>query len=184
MLQLSVTVGGTNETIFEQLTVRSDGQPTIVGGVLSTSTITLNEQVLVLFDPSVALNITSVVPEGKIVPDTNPIICSTVATPQSSFAIGESNVIIPGQETEISDGQLKSSGGVTSFTVIIKEQDAVLPDPSAAMNVFVVIPFAKYEPDANPEVCVILGKTLLHEITIKPFPLLTPTVFIGFVPPL
>ena len=40
-----------------------------------------------------------------------------------------------------------------SFTVTVKEQLEVFPEPSVTKNVLVVDPRGKIEPEANPNVC-------------------------------
>jgi hypothetical protein len=40
-------------------------------------------------------------------------------------------------------------GGVTSFTVTVKEHAALLPKPSVAVAVTVVVPKAKSEPETG-----------------------------------
>jgi hypothetical protein len=43
-------------------------------------------------------------------------------------------------------------GGCVSFTVIVNVQVAVLPDASATVQVTVVVPFGKNEPDAGEHI--------------------------------
>ncbi len=43
-------------------------------------------------------------------------------------------------------------GLIISITVMVNEHVAVFPDASVTLNVLVVVPTAKFEPDANPEV--------------------------------
>jgi hypothetical protein len=42
-------------------------------------------------------------------------------------------------------------GGCVSLTVIVNEQLAVLPDESATLQVTVVVPFGKNEPEAGEQ---------------------------------
>lgn len=48
-------------------------------------------------------------------------------------------------------------GGVTSTTVMVKEQVAVLPAPSVTRNTLVVAPKANVLLGAKPDVCVVIG---------------------------
>ena len=43
-----------------------------------------------------------------------------------------------------------------SFIVTVKEQLAVLPNPSVTKKVFVVVPTGNVAPDANPAICVVI----------------------------
>jgi hypothetical protein len=52
--------------------------------------------------------------------------------------------------TTIFVGQL-IEGGCVSFTVIVKLQDAVLPEGSDAVHVTIVVPIGKNEPDAGEQ---------------------------------
>ena len=46
------------------------------------------------------------------------------------------------------------TGGCVSFTVTVNEQVAVLPAPSVAVAVTVVVPFGKVEPEAGEDTTV------------------------------
>ena len=58
-----------------------------------------------------------------------------------------------------SGGQVMS-GASASFTVTVKEQEVLFPDPSVTVNVFVVIPIGKVLPEASPAVCVVVAVQL------------------------
>jgi hypothetical protein len=47
---------------------------------------------------------------------------------------------------------------MASFTVTVKEQLAVLPAPSVAVQVTVVVPFGKVEPEGGLQVTVTPGQ--------------------------
>ncbi len=46
-------------------------------------------------------------------------------------------------------GQAPIEGACVSFTVTVNEQAAVLPDPSVAVHVTVVVPLVNVEPEAG-----------------------------------
>ena len=48
-------------------------------------------------------------------------------------------------------------GGCASFTVTVKLHEALFPAASVAVNVLVVVPNGKLEPDGNPAVWVIVS---------------------------
>ena len=48
------------------------------------------------------------------------------------------------------------TGTSLSDTVTVKEQLAVFPEASVTLNVFVVVPFGKVAPEANPAVCTVV----------------------------
>jgi hypothetical protein len=123
------------------------------GGVVS-STVTVNEQFVVLPDASVAVQVTVVVPFGNVEPDG-----------------GVQDAVIPGQlsldvavklttaehcpesvPVVMFAGQFRV-GASLSFTVTVNEQ---LAEPSllVAVQLTVVVPFGKALPDAGVQVTV------------------------------
>ena len=126
----------------------------IVGFSLSV-TITSNEHVAVLPDPSVTTNVFVVVPNGKAEPLGNPAVWAIVSPGQLSVDV---TVYVTTAShcptslfTGISPGQL-IVGFSLSVTITSNEHVAVLPDPSVTTNVFVVVPNGKAEPLGNPAV--------------------------------
>ena len=55
-------------------------------------------------------------------------------------------------------------GFSVSWTVTLKEHVLLFPESSVIVNVFVVVPKGKFEPEGNPEVCTIFGSELLTRI--------------------
>jgi len=49
-------------------------------------------------------------------------------------------------------------GGCVSLTVMVNVQLEVLPDASIAVQVTVVVPFGKVEPDAGTQLTVVFGQ--------------------------
>ena len=127
----------------------------VMTGASVSFTVTRNEQVLVSPTASVARHTTVVRPFGKFEPLPAPAgLCSIVVTPgQLSDAVGEVYVTAawhwPASVPFVMlDGQLML-GSWLSFTVMVKEQVAVLGvgvAASAAFHTTVVCPFGKTEP--------------------------------------
>ncbi len=132
-------------------TVRLPGQAMLTR---SSMTVTLKVQVAVLPAPSVAVAVTVVVPTAKELPDAG--LKDTEAEQLSEAVAAKVTVaeIWPTSAvTEMFDGQV-IVGAWVSLTVTVKEQVAVLPAPSVAVAVTVVVPRLKVEPDAGLYVTV------------------------------
>jgi len=119
----------------------------ITGGCVST-TVTVKLQVAVLPDASVAVAITVVVPFGKFVPDGGP---ETTLTPGQlsnavtlKFTTAEHCPAVAG--AVIFAGHI-IAGFCVSLTVTVNEQLAELPLASVTVQLTVVVPFWKVEPD-------------------------------------
>lgn len=100
---------------------------------------------------SVAVQITLVVPAGKNVPDDG--VQETVTPGVLLLTVGGGKLTIapflPGSlNTWISAGQMMV-GGAPSMTVTLNEQVLVFPAASVAVQVTVVVPTGKNEPDAG-----------------------------------
>jgi hypothetical protein len=120
----------------------------MAGGVES-ATVTVKEQDEVLPPPSVAVQVTVVAPSGNVEPEAG--AHATEADPQSSVPVGVWNVTTAEHVVALAvtfAGQARV-GAVASRTVTVKEQEAVLLDESVAVQVTVVTPTAKVEPDAG-----------------------------------
>jgi len=115
-------------------------------------TATLKEQVAVLLASSVAVQVTVVVPVGKLEPDAG--VQSTVTPGQLSEATGFGySMIVPGSFgsviTEMFSGHV-TAGGCVSLTVTVNEQLG----PVVEVHVTVVVPTGKKEPEAGEQVTV------------------------------
>ena len=112
--------------------------------------VTLKEQLEILPLASLAVDVTAVVPTGK--PDPEAGVEVTVAEgSQLSLAVTEN---VTGTSRAILQGTVMFAGQVIvgfalSLTVTVKLQIAVLPDASFAVQVTVVVPFGKVEPDGG-----------------------------------
>lgn len=129
---------------------------TVLGFALSCKqtlkTVTVNEQVAVLPEASVAVQVTVVVPTGKVEPEGG---THTVVTPgQLSEAVGGGKVttaLLPpmtGVTAVTLLGQV-IVGGCVSATVTVNEQLSPVP-----MQVTVVVPTGKNEPEGGEQVIV------------------------------
>lgn len=122
----------------------------------STITLTLNEQVLVFPDASVAVQVTVVVTGEKKEPDAG---VQTAVTPgQLSLTVGSGKFtnapFRPGSlNIVISAGQV-ITGGSVSFTVMVNEHEADPPQGSVTVQVTVVVPTGKKEPDGGLQLAV------------------------------
>ena len=123
------------------------------GGVVSTSvTVTLKDLEPVLPCASVALQVTVVVPTAKFAPEAGEQVA--VRGP-SMLSLAEAVKVTVFPEAVVavvvmSEGTVTTGGVVsTSVTVTLKEAEAVLPCASVALQLTVVVPTAKFAPDAG-----------------------------------
>jgi hypothetical protein len=119
-------------------------------------TITLNEQALVFPEPSVAVQLTLFVPRAKVEPDTGAQL--TVRVAQLSVAVAAKVTLLRVHWSRsfvvtMFAGQV-IAGGSASLTVTAKEQLALLPDPSVAVQLTVLVPLAKIAPEAGAQLIV------------------------------
>ena len=153
-LQLSVAV--TSNVAFAPQTPKSvlilRGVGHVITGNSLSFTVTVKEHFAVFPEASVAVKTFVVEPTGKTEPLCNPLVKATVAL-QLSIAV-TSNVAFAPQTPKLvlilrGVGQVMT-GNSLSVTLTVKEQVAVLPDASVAVNTFVVDPTGKIEPLCNP----------------------------------
>jgi hypothetical protein len=132
-----IVVGGVHVTAFEhsfaaKLTVISEGQPLITGGVLSV-TVTLKVQVDLFPAASVAVYVTAVVPRANVAPAG---MSATIAA--QLIVVGGVHVTtfehsLAARLTVIVDGQPVMTGGVLSVTVTLKVHVDLFPAASVAV---------------------------------------------------
>jgi hypothetical protein len=124
-----------------------------VGGTLLVVTITLNVQLLVLPETSVAVQVTVLVPFGKLEPLAG---LQALLTPaQLSLTVGAKITtwllqVAGSAFVEMFAGQV-IVGRTDSFTVILNEAFAVLPDGSLAVQFTVLVPTGKLAPLAGTQ---------------------------------
>jgi hypothetical protein len=112
----------------------------------------LNEQLAEFPAASLTLQVTVVVPFGKVAPDTG--AHEGVPTPgQLSLAAGAAYVTgaehCPGVVATVMPAGHVIEGACISFTVTLNEQLAELPEASLTAQLTVVEPFGKVEPDGG-----------------------------------
>jgi translation initiation factor IF-1 len=123
------------------------------GGVVSTSvTVTWKEAEPVLLCPSVALQVTVVVPTAKVAPEAGEH--DTPREPSTlSLADAENETLFPDGDVVVvamSEGTLTTGAVVsTSVTVTWKEAEPVLLCASVALHVTVVVPIGNVAPEAG-----------------------------------
>ena len=123
----------------------------VIAGASASTTVTTCVHVIVLLAPSVAVQVTVVLPIGKLagaslvivgvaqlsVPVAVPIDAVDVHCPKSVFIVTAPGHVI--------------AGASASTTVTVNEQ-VVVPNPLVALNVLVVVPTGKAAPLAKPAV--------------------------------
>jgi hypothetical protein len=132
-----------------------------VGGSVSL-TVTVKEQVLVLPLASMAVQFTVVTPLGKVEPLEGAQL--TVAPGQLSLAVAAYVTTAsqaPGAVFTTMGAGHVAVGGSVSLTVMVKEQLAVLPLASAAVQFTVVLPLGKVEPLAGAQLMLAPGQLSL-----------------------
>ena len=114
-------------------------------------TVTVYAQVLALFAASLAVHVTVVGPEGRLVG----ALFVRLVTAQLSEAVGLANWLfgkpqgLPLPETVVFGGQV-ITGNCPSLTVTVNEQVWVWLEPSMARHTTVVMPVGNVEPLAKP----------------------------------
>jgi hypothetical protein len=128
------------------------------GAVWSTRfTVTLKLALPVFPCESVAVQVTFVVPTGKVLPEDG--LQLTGSGPSAlSVALAENVTVVPPGDSVSTEKSLgtDTTGGVVSFsvTVTVKEAEPVFPCESVAVHVTVVVPTGKLLPDAGLHVGV------------------------------
>jgi hypothetical protein len=133
-------------------TVMFEGQ-VITGASLST-TVTVNEHVVTLPAASVAVEVTVVVPGLNVEPEAGTEV--TVAE-QLSVAVVLKFTTAPHELASVFAVMLEGqviTGASLSTTVTVNEHEVELPAASVAVEVTVVVPRLKVEPEAGTEVTV------------------------------
>jgi len=132
--------------------VQASGSATVTCGLATKLfvNITVNPQVATRFDVSVAVQLTGVVPRLNIEPDAG--VHTTEATEQLSIATGGAKLTAsesPAMVLTMLAGQV-ITGFWLSFTVTVKLHRS----PVVLLQVTVVTPFAKVDPDGMSQVTV------------------------------
>jgi hypothetical protein len=136
--QLSVAVGVTQFGVAEHSIVEGPGKPLITGGVVS-STVMVCTAVAVLPHPSFAVQVRVKVYEPGQEPA---MVASTkvkVGVAQLSVAVGLPQAGVPSHSMDDGPGTPEIVGGMVSSTLITCVAVAVLPQPSSAIQVRVIV---------------------------------------------
>lgn len=124
----------------------------MITGAWVSFTVIVNEHVLTLPAPSVAVYVTVVVPIGNTVPGVW-LAVTTKPEPQLSVMVGGVQKtgaphVLNALFTVMFVGQLVITGAKLSVTVTVKVHVLVLPTASTAVYVTVVVPTGKVAPGA------------------------------------
>ena len=134
----SDAVGVAKDGVAGQEIDDAAGSAEIVGGVLSITVMTC-EAVAVLPQASVAVHVLVTIELLAQVPGAVASENVSEVVPQASDAVGEANAGVAGQEIVVGAGTADNVGAVLSTTEITCDAVAVLPHPSVATKVLVMV---------------------------------------------
>jgi hypothetical protein len=131
--------------------------------------VTVNMQLPVFDDESVAVQLTVVTPFGKVEPEAGTQV--GVSEPSQLSVAVEVKVtatehIPAGEFITIGDGQV-TTGASSSLTVTVNIQLPVFDDESVAVQLTVVTPFGKVEPEAGVQTGVSEPSQLSVAVAVK-----------------
>src|SRR5262245_38842539 len=129
----------------------STGTPFIIGAVVST-TVTVNDLVVVLQAASFAVQATVVVPSGKVEPDAG--VHANDVTPTASVALVVKLTSAPPGPiaSRVMSAGTVTDGAVVSWTVTWNDACAEFERASVAVQFTVVVPTGKPVPEAGTHV--------------------------------
>jgi len=136
--QLSVAVGVVQEGVPEHSILDGPGNPEMTGGVVS-STLMVWDAVAVFPQPSSAVQVRVTLKSPGHAPFVVTSAKFKVGTPQLSVAVGTSNAGVPPHSIVVTPGNPEITGGTVSSTLIVWVAVAVLPQPSSAVQVRVML---------------------------------------------
>ena len=121
------------------------------GGVVS-ETVTVNVQLLVRFELSVAVHTTLLTPKRKPVPDGGVQITGNgLLSASTAVTVKVTGVRPPAHSTEMSPLGHVNVGAGLNLTVTSKWQELGLPTESVAVQVTVVVPTGNVPPDGGEQ---------------------------------
>ncbi len=136
--QLSVAVGVVHDGVPEHSMMDGPGNPEITGGVVS-STLIVCDAVAVFPQPSSAVQVRVILKS----PGHAPFVVTSAklkeGTPQLSVAVGTSKEGVPPHSIVVTPGNPEITGGTVSSTLMVCVAVAVLPQPSSAVQVRVIL---------------------------------------------
>jgi len=131
--------------------------------------VTVNIQLPVLAAMSVAVQVTVVIPRGKVVPEGG-VQTGVIAPSQLSKAVAvnvtATEHIPAGEFIVIGAGQV-TTGASSSLTVTVNEQLLAFDEASVAEHITVVMPFGKVAPDAGVQTGVIAPSQLSTAVAVN-----------------
>ena len=136
--QLSVAVGVAHEGVPEHSIVDGPGRPEITGGTVS-STLMVCDAVAVLPQPSSAVQVRVILYSFGHEPLVVTSAKVNVGVPQLSVAVGVAQDGVPEHSIVVGAGKPEITGGVVSSTLMVCDAVAVLPQPSSAVQVRVML---------------------------------------------
>ena len=156
------------EVEFDQL-----GGTVMIGGVVSAVRVTVKLEVPTFPAASDAVQVTVVVPAEKLEPEGGEQVIPEV-TPTLSVALAIKVIISGGKALEfimldgtVTTGGVVSAGGASSVTVTVKLAVPTFPAASDAVQVTVVVPAEKLEPEGGEQVVPEVTPTLSVALAIK-----------------
>ena len=138
----------------------------VIVGFCVSLTVTVNEQFAGLPDPSVTVQLTVVVPVGKLEPEGG-LQTGVPTFGQLSVAVAFAYVTtaehwLAAVPCTTFAGQV-ITGACVSLTVTVNEQVAVSPAPSVTVQFTVVVPFGNEPPDGGVQTTAFGGSGQLSE---------------------
>jgi len=167
--QLSVAVGVVQDGIPEHSIVVGPGRPEITGGVVS-STLMVCDAVAVLPQPSSAVHVLVILNSFGQEPLVVTSVKLNIGVPQLSVAVGVVHEGATEHSIVVGAGKPEMTGGVVSSTLMVCVAVAILPHPSLAVQVRVMLkdpgqgPVVVTSADVNvgkPQLSVAVG--VIHE---------------------
>ena len=143
--QLSVAVGTSNAGVPPHSMVVTPGNPEITGGVVS-STFIVCEAVAVFPQPSSAVQVRVILYSFGHEPLVVTSAKFNVGVPQLSVAVGVAHEGVPEHSIVDGPGRPEITGGTVSSTLMVCDAVAVLPQPSSAVQVRVILYSFGHEP--------------------------------------
>ena len=120
-----------------------------------STTVIVNDPVASLFAASVAEQLTSVAPSGKIAPETGWQMTGTAPLTRSEALAEKETPTPPGPAaSSVRSAGRTSTGAVVSITITENEADPVRPPESVALQVTFVVPRWKVFPESGAQVGV------------------------------
>ena len=142
---MSVAVGVVHEGVPEHSMVVGPGNAESMGGMVS-STLMVCDAVAVLPHRSVAVQVRVMLYSFGHEPLVVTSAELNIGAPQLSVAVGVAHDGVPEHSIVVGAGNPEMTGGVVSSTLMVCDAVAVLPHPSSAVQVLVILNSFGHEP--------------------------------------